>query len=323
MSIIRTKTSQYDAPARRSIIGQTRGFSLMELLVVIAIIAILAAIIYAAVSRAIETSRRAQSISNLHLISQGLARYVSDHDGKYPQVLFAYSDGVHSMHAIATAYAANSPQYNQYMQGIYPTYVSDPTAFTDPNNRVVDVNSTATVGPINVNTLQVVLATNTRNVLAKDPTPRSFYQADAFDVSEEIVGPSELADGVHSDPPLTFVPRYQPAWTSVMDPGALGYTPATFPTATPVGQDGITYDEYSRQLDNPSSTDDTYVTCTTYHVTNENFVIVLFKDGTAKAMDASKFLATAANNQDTSDITADAHGVAHSRFWTITPTGAH
>jgi prepilin-type N-terminal cleavage/methylation domain-containing protein len=334
MSIIRTKTMQSIDPARRRTacqnalvekngdyaLGRTHGFSLIELLVVIAIIAILAAIIFPAIIKSQESGRRAASISNYHEISQGLARYVADHDGKYPAVLFAYSDGVHSMHAIGTAYTGNSPQYLQYMQGLYPTYVNSAATFTDADAPVQDIEATTTLGPINVNTLQIV--GQNRNVLAKDPVARSFYEGDAFDVSPEIVGPNQVADGHGADPPLTLVPRYQPAWTSVMDPNVLGYTPATF-GSTPVGAEGITYDEYNRQLDNPAATDDTYVTCTTYHVANGNFVVVLFKDGTAKSMDASKFLIASVGGKDTGDISADNSGVANSRFWLVQPTGTH
>jgi len=320
MSIIHTKTTTSLVDPRRARLG----FSLVELLSVMAVIAILAAIIFPVYSQAREAGKRTTAISNMHSISQGLARYVLDHDGKYPQVLFAYADGVHSMHSIATAYSGNSPQYSQYMQGIYPTYVSNAGAFTDPDDEVSDINSATAIGPLNVNTLQVVTPLSgvpTRNVLARDPVARSYFQGDAFDVSPVIIGPNKIADGVGQDPPLTLVPRYQPAWTSVMDPTVLQYTPTTF-TTTPVGQDGITYDEYLRQLDNPASTDDTYVTCTTYHVGHQNYVVVLFKGGTAKSMDATRFIA-AAHGTDSSDITADNKGVAKCRIWTITPTGAH
>ena len=59
------------------------GFSLIELLVVIAIIAILAAILFPAFSRARENARRASCQSNLKQIGLGIQQYTQDYDEKY------------------------------------------------------------------------------------------------------------------------------------------------------------------------------------------------------------------------------------------------
>jgi prepilin-type N-terminal cleavage/methylation domain-containing protein len=60
------------------------GFTLIELLVVIAIIAILAAILVPAVTRALERGRQAMCTSNLHQIGVAMALYANDHNGLWP-----------------------------------------------------------------------------------------------------------------------------------------------------------------------------------------------------------------------------------------------
>ena len=61
-----------------------KAFTLVELLVVIAIIALLAALLLPALSRAKESGRRSACLNNLHQLDVALRLYVNDHEGSFP-----------------------------------------------------------------------------------------------------------------------------------------------------------------------------------------------------------------------------------------------
>ena len=86
-----------------------RGFTLIELLVVIAIIALLATLGTAAWQRSQRYSRAVACMQNLRQIGTGLARYVGEHDGIFPELLMARTSKTDAGRTIDTELRAYVP----------------------------------------------------------------------------------------------------------------------------------------------------------------------------------------------------------------------
>jgi prepilin-type N-terminal cleavage/methylation domain-containing protein/prepilin-type processing-associated H-X9-DG protein len=90
------------------------GFTLIELLVVIAIIAILAAILVPAVTRALDTARMTLSLSNQKQIGLLFVAYANDHEGMLPPI-----------RGISGGAYGEDPNYRYWFWHLYK-YLDDP-----------------------------------------------------------------------------------------------------------------------------------------------------------------------------------------------------
>jgi len=73
--------------------AKNSGFTLIELLVVIAIIAILAAILFPALTKAREAGRRATCVSNLRQIGAAMRQYMQDNNDRFPYLAVDEREG--------------------------------------------------------------------------------------------------------------------------------------------------------------------------------------------------------------------------------------
>ena len=98
-----------------------KGFTLIELLVVIAIIGILAGILLPVLSRARESARKTQCMSNIKQIGMGLIMYANENNEAFPQ---------------DTTTVVARPAMRS-LNVIYDTYVSDNKVFNCPSDTTV------------------------------------------------------------------------------------------------------------------------------------------------------------------------------------------
>jgi prepilin-type N-terminal cleavage/methylation domain-containing protein/prepilin-type processing-associated H-X9-DG protein len=99
-----------------------KGFTLIELLVVIAIIGILAGILLPVLSRARESARKTQCMSNVKQIGMGLIMYGNENSEAFPV------SGTNAMLSLNL---------------LWPDYVSDPRTFNCPSDTFVTTATNA------------------------------------------------------------------------------------------------------------------------------------------------------------------------------------
>jgi prepilin-type N-terminal cleavage/methylation domain-containing protein/prepilin-type processing-associated H-X9-DG protein len=101
-----------------------RGFTLIELLVVVGIIAILAAILLPALSRAREAARRASCANNLRQWGMVFAMYTTENGGNYPEMQRIFPAMITELLGVD-------------IRSVYPEYLTDPAIYACPSDSGV------------------------------------------------------------------------------------------------------------------------------------------------------------------------------------------
>jgi len=288
VSTTKKTTLTHSVAGRKALRGRrpwTAGFSLIELLTVIAIIAILAAFLFPVFGRVRESARQATCLSNLHDIYFQTRQFELDRH-RYPDYLFGpalKADGTRAAVGetpvpieTVTGWLNHAPDSDPtkewslaktaYLNSLYPAYIKSIATYHCPDNTVHD------------NVKDVTTAAVTRyqtSPAATTPADTDTYQAylyDSYDANPMVADPQK---GKLS---TTVLPRYARLWTP---------TQATPPASAADGTHDVAV-EYENQLYWKEPSGDTYITMCPYHADKSGKAMVLFLNGTAKAVDLMK-----------------------------------
>src|SRR6266850_1224646 len=154
---------------------RTRAFSLIELLLVIAIVAILAALILPAVSKAYARGKRAKCLSNLKQIGLAFHTFGHDHQDKLPMQVSTNSGG-------SLEFVARGPNYSFRHLQVLSNELVDPRLLVCPADRRLPAENFALLQNENVSYFVAPSAEfgNSASILAGDRNIRG-RQRGAFE----------------------------------------------------------------------------------------------------------------------------------------------
>ncbi len=195
------------------------AFTLVELLIVIAIIAILAALLFPAISKTVNSGKATSSTNNLRQIGIGITTYLSDHNGVYPILRDDAVPGGNFWSQAITPYLAppdrgkiylrNPPDYyvsftlmdpllpsgKHHFLGDYggnPEVFRTPTGYFSPSLRQVNLDSPARL-----------ISVITAQVLYQNLTVGSWY-VDAYHVTHPAGGSPTVPQDASTVPGPAF-----------------------------------------------------------------------------------------------------------------------